>query len=79
MVKRQTITGSTLRASPCERKAEIARALREKVWPLLAQRKVRTVIHATFPLAQAAQAHALMESSRHIGKIVLAVKEAASS
>jgi putative PIG3 family NAD(P)H quinone oxidoreductase len=79
MVKRQTITGSTLRASPFERKAAIARALRDRVWPLLGQGKVRTVIHATFPLADAPSAHALMESSRHIGKIVLAVREAASS
>jgi NADPH2:quinone reductase len=73
MMKRLTVTGSTLRASPQARKAELARALEENVWPLLARREVRTVIHATFPLAEAAQAHALMESSRHIGKIVLEV------
>jgi NADPH:quinone reductase len=79
MVRRQTITGSTLRASPAARKAEIARALREKVWPLLAAGKVRTVIHATFPLREAAQAHAMMESSRHIGKIVLAVAAEAAA
>jgi putative PIG3 family NAD(P)H quinone oxidoreductase len=76
MMKRQTITGSTLRASPFERKAAIARSLREKVWPLLGQGKVRTVIHATFPLADAPRAHALMESSQHIGKIMLEIPEA---
>jgi putative PIG3 family NAD(P)H quinone oxidoreductase len=73
MMKRLTVTGSTLRASPHARKAELARALEANVWPLLARREVTTVIHATFPLAEAAQAHALMESSQHIGKIVLEV------
>jgi NADPH:quinone reductase len=74
MLKRLTVTGSTLRASPPERKAMLARALREKVWPLLEQGKVRSVIHATFDLAEAAEAHALMESSKHIGKIMLRVR-----
>lgn len=74
MLKRLTVSGSTLRASPPQRKAMLARALREKVWPLLEQGKIRQVIHATFPLAQAADAHALMESSRHIGKIMLRVR-----
>jgi len=73
MVKRLTITGSTLRASPTARKAEIARALRAKVWPLFARRELKPVIHRVFPLADAAAAHALMESSTHIGKIMLAV------
>jgi NADPH2:quinone reductase len=73
MVKRLTVTGSTLRASPAARKAEIARALRERVWPLFAQREIRPVIHRVFPLADAAAAHALMESGAHIGKIMLAV------
>jgi putative PIG3 family NAD(P)H quinone oxidoreductase len=73
MLKRLTVTGSTLRASPPQRKAALAQALREKVWPLLEQGKVRQVIHATFDLAEAPEAHALMESSRHIGKIVLRV------
>ncbi len=73
MLKRLTVTGSTLRASPPQRKAMLARALREKVWPLFEQGKVRQVIHATFDLAQAPQAHALMESSKHIGKIMLRV------
>jgi putative PIG3 family NAD(P)H quinone oxidoreductase len=73
MLKRLTVTGSTLRASPPQRKAMLARALRENVWPLFEQGKVRQVIHATFDLAQAPQAHALMESSKHIGKIMLRV------
>jgi putative PIG3 family NAD(P)H quinone oxidoreductase len=73
MLKRLTLTGSTLRARSVEQKAEIARPLREKVWPLLDQGKIKPVIHKTFPLAQAAAAHALMESSAHIGKIILTV------
>jgi putative PIG3 family NAD(P)H quinone oxidoreductase len=71
MLKRLTLTGSTLRARPVADKAAIARALHEKVWPLLAEGRVRPVIERTFPLAEAAAAHALMESGGHIGKIVL--------
>jgi len=73
MLKRLTLTGSTLRARSVEQKAEIARPLREKVWPLLDQGKIKPLIHATFPLAEAAAAHRLMESSAHIGKIILTV------
>lgn len=73
MMKRLTVTGSTLRASPHARKAAIAKALEERVWPLYASGRIRTVIHATFPLADATAAHTLMESSAHIGKIVLEV------
>jgi NADPH2:quinone reductase len=73
MLKRLTVSGSTLRASPPQRKAMLARALREKVWPLFEQGKLRQVIHATFDLTQTPQAHALMESSKHIGKIMLRV------
>jgi putative PIG3 family NAD(P)H quinone oxidoreductase len=73
MLKRLTITGSTLRASPAARKAELARELRANAWPLLEAGTVKQVIHATFDLADAARAHALMESSRHIGKIMLRV------
>jgi putative PIG3 family NAD(P)H quinone oxidoreductase len=73
MLKRLTVTGSTLRASPAARKAMLAKELREKVWPLLAGRKLQSVIHATFGLDYAPEAHALMESSKHIGKIMLAV------
>jgi putative PIG3 family NAD(P)H quinone oxidoreductase len=71
MTKRLTWTGSTLRPRTVEEKASIARALEAEVWPLFAEGKVRVPIHATFPLAEAAKAHALMESSAHIGKIVL--------
>jgi putative PIG3 family NAD(P)H quinone oxidoreductase len=73
MMKRQTITGSTLRPRSVAEKGAIARALEEKVWPMLAADQVRPVIHATFPLEQAADAHRLMESSAHLGKIVLMV------
>ena len=73
MMRRLTITGSTLRASPFERKAALAKELEANVWPLYAKGRLQTVTHATFPLAQAAEAHALMESSAHIGKIVLEV------
>jgi putative PIG3 family NAD(P)H quinone oxidoreductase len=74
MLRRLTVTGSTLRASPAERKVALAQRLREYVWPLLESGEVRTVVHRVFPLAEAATAHALMESSQHIGKIVLAVR-----
>jgi len=69
--RRLVITGSTLRPRPVAFKAAIAGSLREKVWPLLESMAVRPVIHSTFAAADAAQAHALMESNRHIGKIVL--------
>lgn len=71
MVKRLTYTGSTLRPRSVAEKAEIARELEAKVWPLLAEGRCRPKVHATFPLNRAAQAHALMESSAHVGKIVL--------
>jgi NADPH2:quinone reductase len=71
--RRLTITGSTLRPRPVSFKAAIAANLRDKVWPLLESGKIKPVIYKTFPLAQAAQAHALMESSTHVGKIVLEV------
>jgi len=71
MVKRQTVTGSTLRPRSVAEKGVIAEALRKSVWPLLDAGKVAPIIHATFPLAKAADAHRLMESSAHIGKIVL--------
>lgn len=73
MLKRLTITGSTLRAMPVPFKGAIAERLREKVWPLVEAGRVRPVMHSTFPLADAAGAHRLMESSEHIGKIVLTV------
>ena len=71
MLKRLTLTGSTLRSRPDAYKSEIARQLRDKVWPLIADRRIKPVVHATFPLAEAADAHRLMESSAHVGKIVL--------
>ncbi len=71
MVKRLTLTGSTLRPRTVAQKGAIAEALRERVWPLLADGRLRPVVHATFGLDEAAEAHALMESSAHIGKIVL--------
>ena len=73
MRKRLTFTGSTLRPRSRADKADIAKALQAKVWPLLEQGLCRPVIHATFPLADAAEAHRLMESSQHIGKIMLEV------
>ncbi len=71
MLKRLTITGSTLRARDVAFKADIAQKLRRHVWPLLAAGEVRVLVHQTFSLDQAAEAHRLMESSAHIGKIVL--------
>lgn len=69
--KRLVITGSTLRPRPIAFKTAIAQALRERVWPLLERKAIQPVIHSTFPAAQAAKAHELMESNQHIGKIVL--------
>lgn len=71
MAKRLTITGSTLRPQSNEAKSVIAAALRREVWPDLEARRIRPVIYATFPLARAADAHRMMESGDHIGKIVL--------
>jgi NADPH2:quinone reductase len=73
LTKRLTLTGSTLRSRTVAQKAEVAEAVRKNVWPLLAAGRVRPVIHATFPLAEASEAHRLMETSNHIGKIVLTV------
>jgi len=73
MLKRLTITGSTLRARDDNFKAAIAIQLLEKVWPLLASGTIKPVIHSTFALTDAAKAHQLMESSQHIGKIILTV------
>jgi len=73
MLKRLTLTGSTLRARDDAFKAAIASKLLEKVWPLLASGRIKPVIHSTFALSDAALAHQLMESSRHIGKIILTV------
>jgi len=73
MTKRLTVTGSTLRARPVAAKGAIARALRENVWPLIEAGRVKPAIFATFSLEKAMDAHALMDSGAHIGKIVLTV------
>ncbi|MGJ3260656.1 MAG: NAD(P)H-quinone oxidoreductase [Rhodospirillales bacterium] len=73
MLKRLTLTGSTLRPQPIERKGEIARQLKKTVWPLIEADRVKPVIHKVFPLKDARTAHELMESSAHIGKIMLEV------
>ena len=71
MSKRLSITGSTLRPRSAEFKGYLARNLREKIWPLIESGKIRPQVYKTFPLDQAGEAHRLMESSQHIGKIVL--------
>jgi len=75
MLKRLVYTGSTLRSRPSAFKARIAEELEKKVWPHIASGRIRVVTRQTFPLAEAAKAHALMESSRHVGKILLTVGE----
>jgi putative PIG3 family NAD(P)H quinone oxidoreductase len=74
MLKRLTYTGSTLRTRPPAFKTKIAQELEAKVWPQIESGRIRVVTHHAFPLSEAAEAHALMESSRHIGKIVLTVQ-----
>ena len=69
--RRLQITGSTLRPRPVAFKSAIAQSLRQHVWPLIAAGKIKPVIHSTFAAAQAADAHVLMESNQHVGKIVL--------
>lgn len=69
--RRLTVTGSTLRPRPVAFKAALARALRERVWPLLESGQIRPVVHATFPLEQADRAHAMMEAGEQVGKIIL--------
>ncbi len=71
MQRRLTITGSTLRARSVEEKGALAAAVREHVWPLLEAGAVRPIIHATFPLRDAAAAHRVMDASTHVGKLVL--------
>jgi NADPH:quinone reductase len=73
MTKRLTLTGSTLRARTVAQKAAVAEAVCRNVWPLLSAGRVRPIIHATFALAEASEAHRLMETSKHIGKIVLTI------
>jgi len=71
MRRRLTITGSTLRPRSAEFKGTIARNLREKIWPLIDAGRIKPQVYKTFPLGEAPAAHRLMESSQHIGKIVL--------
>ena len=73
MSKRLQITGSTLRPRPIEFKGQVAKSLRERVWPLIEAGRIKPVVYKTFPLAEASEAHRLMETSQHIGKIVLNV------
>jgi len=77
LMRRLAITGSTLRPRTVEFKSGVALALREKVWPLIDSGKIRPVIYKVFPLAAADQAHALIESGVHVGKIMLNVQSAA--
>ena len=74
MMRRLTLTGSTLRAQSAEAKARMARAIEEKVWPLIADGKFKPVINSTFALTDAAAAHARIDDPEHIGKIVLVVE-----
>ena len=71
MSRRLTVTGATLRARSVEQKAEIMTALRARVWPRFASEELRPIVHATYPLADAAEAHRVMESSVHTGKLLL--------
>jgi NADPH:quinone reductase-like Zn-dependent oxidoreductase len=73
MLKRLTVTGSTLRPRDVAFKSAVARELEEKIWPLLGAGKIAPIIHATFPLQDAAGAHRALEAGDHIGKIVLTV------
>ena len=74
LFRRLTVTGSTLRPRSVEYKTAVAQALYQRVWPLLESGAIRPVIYRTFPLVEAAQAHTLMESSTHVGKIVLEIR-----
>jgi len=73
MMKRLTVTGSTLRPQSIEAKGRMAAGLRDKAWPLLASGRIKPVIHKTFPLAQAAAAHAELERADHVGKVMLTI------
>jgi NADPH2:quinone reductase len=75
LMRRLTISGSTLRPRTVEFKTAVAQSLREKVWPLIEAGKVRPVIYQVFPLAAAAAAHTLIESGEHVGKVMLEVSK----
>jgi NADPH2:quinone reductase len=74
MMKRLLITGSTLRSRPIEEKSALARSVEREVWPLFANGQIRPIVDSAFPLERAADAHRLMESGRHMGKIVLVMQ-----
>lgn len=74
MAKRASVHGTTLRARPVEEKAEIVRGVREQVWPLIADGTIRPVIDRRLPMAQAAEAHRVVESSDHFGKVLLTIE-----
>jgi NADPH:quinone reductase-like Zn-dependent oxidoreductase len=76
MAKRVTITGSTLRSRSVDEKGAIARAVQREVWPLVEEGLMKPVIHATFHLTRASDAHRLLESNEHIGKVVLVTSAA---
>jgi NADPH2:quinone reductase len=71
MLKRLTLTGSTLRVQSVERKGAIAAALKERIWPLIEAGGITPVIHARLPLAEAAEGHRIMDAATHVGKIML--------
>ena len=73
MVNRLTLTGSTLRPQSVENKGRMARGLKEKIWPLLEAGKIKPIIFKTFPLRQAAEAHAELERADHVGKVMMTV------
>jgi len=75
MIKRLTITGSTMRPRTLAEKQKLRDALQKEIWPAMKSGKIHTHLFAKFPLAEAAEAHRLMESSKHVGKIVLQVKK----
>ncbi len=75
MLKRLTLTGSTLRIQPVERKAEIAAALREQVWPLIEAGKIAPMVHARLPMSKADEGHRIMDAAGHVGKIMLVVSD----
>ena len=74
MMRRLTMTGSTLRAQTPEAKARMAKAIAQRVWPLIAEGKVKPIIDSTFSLADAAGAHRRIDDPEHIGKVMLAMK-----
>lgn len=75
MMKRLTVTGSTLRARSVEEKARLIATMRQAIWPELSQGRLLPMIHSVFPLSETGKAHDLMESSAHIGKIMLKVSD----